>query len=154
MQLRELRAYVKNRRLSLIGEFIGNSHALRQLQAQLHQVAPTDLTALILGETGTGKGLSARTLHQLSECYETWLTMQPDLDGEMDVVFTIVPSEDGQSGKVTEVDVQDSSLDHVFMEGCILRTFEQLQFEAPEDGAVDVTYPLVFARASGDDAQP
>ena len=48
------------------GEFIGNSRALRQVHDHLAQVATTDLTVLILGETGTGKGLAARTLHQLS----------------------------------------------------------------------------------------
>ena len=48
------------------GEFIGESAALRQVLTQLRQVASTDLTVLILGETGTGKGLAARTLHGLS----------------------------------------------------------------------------------------
>jgi len=48
------------------GEFVGQSAALRRVLAQLHQLAPSDLTVLIQGETGTGKGLAARTLHQLS----------------------------------------------------------------------------------------
>ncbi|MBT4608406.1 MAG: sigma-54-dependent Fis family transcriptional regulator [Gemmatimonadetes bacterium] len=50
------------------GEFVGRSNALRQVQAQLLEVAKTDLTVLILGETGTGKGLAARTLHAASTC--------------------------------------------------------------------------------------
>jgi formate hydrogenlyase transcriptional activator len=48
------------------GQFVGTSAALRQVQRQLAQVAPTELTVLILGETGTGKGLAARRVHELS----------------------------------------------------------------------------------------
>ncbi len=48
------------------GQFVGHSPALHHVQAQLRQVAPSDLTVLILGETGTGKGLAARILHELS----------------------------------------------------------------------------------------
>jgi DNA-binding NtrC family response regulator/ligand-binding sensor domain-containing protein len=48
------------------GEFVGRSAALRRVQQQLRQFAPAALTGLILGETGTGKGLAARTLHRLS----------------------------------------------------------------------------------------
>jgi DNA-binding NtrC family response regulator/ligand-binding sensor domain-containing protein len=50
------------------GDFVGESTALRQVQAQLREVAKTDLTVLIQGETGTGKGLAARLLHKLSSC--------------------------------------------------------------------------------------
>ena len=48
------------------GEFVGDSPALRQVQIQLTEVATTELTVLITGETGTGKGLAARSLHTLS----------------------------------------------------------------------------------------
>jgi formate hydrogenlyase transcriptional activator len=48
------------------GEFVGKSLALQQLLAQVHEVAQTDLTVLILGETGTGKGLVVRAIHGLS----------------------------------------------------------------------------------------
>ena len=54
------------RRGSPQGEFVGRSAALKKVQQQLHQVAPADLPVLILGDTGTGKGLAARILHELS----------------------------------------------------------------------------------------
>ena len=47
-------------------EIIGESHALRQILAQIEKVAPTDSTILIRGETGTGKELIARAIHNLS----------------------------------------------------------------------------------------
>ena len=47
-------------------EFIGHSAALRQFQFHLEKIASTDMTVLILGETGVGKGLAARMLHALS----------------------------------------------------------------------------------------
>ena len=49
------------------GEFIGNSDALGEVRRQIQEVAWTDLTVLVLGETGTGKGLAARAIHELSE---------------------------------------------------------------------------------------
>ena len=48
-------------------ELIGKSHTFRTVLHQVEQVGPTDSTALILGETGTGKGLIARRIHQQSE---------------------------------------------------------------------------------------
>ena len=47
-------------------EFVGASDALRRVERQLIEAAPTDVTVLILGETGTGKGLAALTIHGLS----------------------------------------------------------------------------------------
>jgi formate hydrogenlyase transcriptional activator len=47
-------------------EIIGDSATLKQLLQQLATVAPTDSTILILGETGTGKELMARAIHNLS----------------------------------------------------------------------------------------
>jgi len=45
---------------------VGNSPALESALAEVQRVAPTDSTALILGETGTGKELIARAIHNLS----------------------------------------------------------------------------------------
>jgi formate hydrogenlyase transcriptional activator len=47
-------------------EIIGESSALRQVLQQVEVVAPTDSTVLIQGETGTGKELIARAIHNLS----------------------------------------------------------------------------------------
>jgi formate hydrogenlyase transcriptional activator len=47
-------------------QVIGNSHALEEVLEQVELVAPTDSTVLIHGETGTGKELIARAIHNLS----------------------------------------------------------------------------------------
>ncbi len=47
-------------------ELIGDSHATRQVRQLTAKVAPTNSTVLILGETGTGKELVARSLHDPS----------------------------------------------------------------------------------------
>ena len=47
-------------------EIVGKSAALRRVLQQVATVAPTDSTVLIYGETGTGKELIARAIHNLS----------------------------------------------------------------------------------------
>jgi formate hydrogenlyase transcriptional activator len=47
-------------------EIIGDAPSLKRALAQVEVVAPTDTAALILGETGTGKELIARAIHNLS----------------------------------------------------------------------------------------
>ena len=47
-------------------QIVGRSAALRQVLQQVETVAPTDSTVLIYGETGTGKELIARAIHDLS----------------------------------------------------------------------------------------
>src|SRR3984885_7688344 len=47
-------------------QIIGNSPALGVVLEQVKQVAPTDSTVLIEGETGTGKELIARAIHSSS----------------------------------------------------------------------------------------
>jgi formate hydrogenlyase transcriptional activator len=47
-------------------EIVGESRALKQVLKQVQTVAATDSTVLVLGETGSGKELVARALHNLS----------------------------------------------------------------------------------------
>lgn len=47
-------------------DIVGESEKLKRVLKQVETVAATDVTVLILGETGTGKDLIARAIHQLS----------------------------------------------------------------------------------------
>lgn len=48
------------------GDFIGSGPAMQKVFARIEQVATTDVDVLILGETGTGKELVARSIHDRS----------------------------------------------------------------------------------------
>ena len=48
------------------GEIIGRDAKMREIYAILEKIAPTDATVVIEGETGTGKEVVARTIHQQS----------------------------------------------------------------------------------------
>jgi transcriptional regulator with GAF, ATPase, and Fis domain len=52
---------------SMFEEIVGYSEALRKILAQVSRVAPSDSTVLLLGETGTGKELIARAIHNRSK---------------------------------------------------------------------------------------
>jgi formate hydrogenlyase transcriptional activator len=47
-------------------DLIGDSDTFRYMRFRLEQVAATDATVLLLGETGTGKGMAAHAVHRLS----------------------------------------------------------------------------------------
>ena len=49
-----------------LGDLVGRSLVMREIFGLIEKIAPTDATVLIGGETGTGKDVIARTLHQLS----------------------------------------------------------------------------------------
>lgn len=51
---------------SLDSRLIGNCPPMRNLKAEIANIAPTDVSVLVSGETGTGKELVARAIHDLS----------------------------------------------------------------------------------------
>jgi len=74
-QIRELKDQLSKEKLYLedeirtemnFAQIIGNSASLRRVLKNVETVAPTDSTVLIYGETGTGKELIARGIHDLS----------------------------------------------------------------------------------------
>src|SRR6202030_4204891 len=74
-EIRELKEQLSKEKLYLEDEIrtemnftqiIGNSASLRRTLKRVETVAPTDSTVLIYGETGTGKELIARAIHDLS----------------------------------------------------------------------------------------
>ncbi len=52
--------------LEQLGPLIGGSRQMRKLYTLIQKVAPSDLSVVIEGETGTGKELVAQAIHQLS----------------------------------------------------------------------------------------
>jgi formate hydrogenlyase transcriptional activator len=74
-EVKELKEQVSREKLYLEGEIrseqgfeeiIGRSSAIRAVLQKIETVAPTDSTVLISGETGTGKELVARAIHERS----------------------------------------------------------------------------------------
>jgi DNA-binding NtrC family response regulator len=58
---------VENRRLRVAvgrGDLVGDSRAMQALRERIAQVAPTEATVLVLGESGSGKELVASALHR------------------------------------------------------------------------------------------
>jgi formate hydrogenlyase transcriptional activator len=67
-QLSQEKLYLQDeiRSEHLFDEIVGRSTALRRLLREIRTVAPTDSTVLVTGETGSGKELVARAIHQIS----------------------------------------------------------------------------------------
>jgi len=67
-KLKKEKLYLEDEIRSVVNfeEIVGESPALKKVLTQVHTVAPSDATVLILGETGTGKELIARAIHRMS----------------------------------------------------------------------------------------
>ncbi len=63
LDVRELRGQLQQQRY---GELVGACEGMRDVYRRVDKVAPTDITVLLEGETGTGKELIAREIHRRS----------------------------------------------------------------------------------------
>jgi TonB family protein len=83
-----------------------------------------------------------RNLRGIKYCYERELNNNPNLQGKVVVLFTI-----GSDGKVSNYQVESSTLNSSAVETCILRMIRRWRFPAPDGGSVTVAYPFVFSSA-------
>jgi len=71
LMLNELKVSNRNLREQLRrtgqGDIIGSSSVMKATFRMIRKIAPTDISVLVLGETGTGKELVARDVHRLSD---------------------------------------------------------------------------------------
>jgi PAS domain S-box-containing protein len=136
-------------------EIVGNSAAIRNVLQQMEQVASTDSTVLIQGETGTGKELFAHAIHNLSSrkgrlmikvnCAALPPTLiESELFGREKGAFTGALSK--QSGRFELADGSTIFLDEIDalpldLQAKLLRVLESGEFErlgSPRTVKVDV----------------
>jgi formate hydrogenlyase transcriptional activator len=124
-------------------EIIGNSPALNRVLQDVETVATTDSTVLIFGETGTGKELIARAIHDLSERRERTLVkvncaalpaglLESELFGHEKGAFTgaierrIGRFELANQGTIFLDEVEDIPLE---LQSKLLRVLQEQEFE-------------------------
>lgn len=136
-------------------EIVGQSVKLRKVFQRIEQVAPTDSTVLITGETGTGKELVARAIHNLSrrsrrvmvkvDCASLPATLiESELFGREKGAYTGALTK--QAGRFELADGSTLFLDEIGelsleLQAKLLRVLEDGQFErlgSPKTITVDV----------------
>jgi PAS domain S-box-containing protein len=137
------------------GEIIGQSAAIKRVLQQVEQVAPTDSSVLIFGETGTGKELVAQAIHRLSPCQGSLMVkvncaalpaalVESELFGREKGAFTGALTR--QVGRFEVADGSTIFLDEVGelsleVQAKLLRVLQEGQFErlgSPQTHRVDV----------------
>ena len=125
------------------GDIIGQSNALKYVLYRVEQIAPIDATVLILGETGTGKGLIASAIHQMSLCKDRPLItvncaalpanlIESELFGREKGAFT--GAESRQAGRFEIADCSTICLDEIAelpleVQAKLLRVIQHSEFE-------------------------
>ena len=140
----ETRYYRMDRQVSpQLKHMVGDSNEIRLVQRQIQKVAPMDSTVLINGETGVGKELVARGIHQLSKRFNGPFiavnvaslsegVIESELFGHEKGAFSGAVSsrlgrfELAQGGTLFLDDIQNLSLD---IQAKLLRILEEKEFE-------------------------
>jgi PAS domain S-box-containing protein len=138
---------------------IGESDALQQVLCDIRQVAVTDATVLILGETGTGKELVARAIHAASTRQARQLTvvncaaipadlMESELFGHEAGAFTGATKK--REGRFTLADKSTIFLDEIGelpigLQAKLLRVLQEGEFEPVGSSSVKKVNVRVLA---------
>lgn len=86
------------------------------------------------------------------ECYGAWQRAHPDLGGVLEVMFVISEDpDDPENGKVTDVGINESELDHELLEGCVLNTLGEMRFEVPEGGSATFRRKMIFSNEASEE---
>jgi formate hydrogenlyase transcriptional activator len=149
---------------SFLDTIVGRRGALRSILAQLKAVAPTNATVLITGETGTGKGVIARALHELSPRRTRNLVkvncaampaglLDSELFGHMRGAFTGATA--SHTGRFTLANRGTLFLDEIAdmpleLQPKLLRVLQDREFEAVGSAHTTRVDVRVIAATSGD----
>lgn len=95
------------------------------------------------------KGAIRARIDEIKECYDGWLAADDELGGKLLLAFTIVADPDGEHARISNAEIQQSSLAHPGLERCVLVMAESLRFEPPPGEKITVRYPFKF-RSSDD----
>ncbi len=88
----------------------------------------------------------AEALPKIKGCYERALKIDPEIAGEIVVAFTIGTADTASGvGQVTSVGIADATVEQTTMDDCLLDAMEDLQFDPPADGEMEVNYPFLFS---------
>ncbi len=137
------------------GEIVGQSKAINKVLSNAQKVAKTDSTVLILGETGTGKELLARAIHDLSDRKERTMVkvncaalpstlIESELFGREKGAYTGALTK--QTGRFEVADGSTIFLDEISelsleLQAKLLRVLQEGQFErlgSPKTITVDI----------------
>lgn len=118
----QLNEAIRTQSLTVSQELVGQSPAFKEVLRFVERVAPLDCTVLIRGETGTGKGIIARAIHDSSNrCHEPFIhincgsipseLMESELFGHVKGAFT--GALDNKTGLFTLADGGTVLLDEI-----------------------------------------